>query len=115
MATIVVPGWLVARDAVWQLAAPLALAVRAAGLVSAGCGLALMYRTITLFATVGKGTLAPWDPPRTLVARGIYRHVRNPMISGVLAILLGEALFLRSTLVLGWFLLFWLLNAIYIP
>lgn len=115
MATIVVPSWLVGRDGAWPLAAPLALALRGAGVVLVAGGLGLMYRTIALFATVGRGTLAPWDPPRTLVVRGVYRHVRNPMISGVLAILLGEALLFRSTLQLGWFLGFWLLNAVYIP
>ena len=35
--------------------------------------------------------LVPWDPTRRLVVRGIYRHVRNPMITGVGAVLLDEA------------------------
>ncbi len=50
-----------------------------------------------------------------LVVRGPYRYVRNPMISGVLAILLGEALILGSLPLIYWFPLFFLLNAIYIP
>jgi protein-S-isoprenylcysteine O-methyltransferase Ste14 len=40
---------------------------------------------------IGQGTLAPWDPTGHLVAEGPYAHVRNPMISAVLAALLGEA------------------------
>ncbi|MFL5450235.1 MAG: methyltransferase family protein [Gemmatimonadales bacterium] len=47
---------------------------------------------VRLFASIGRGTLAPWDPTRHLVAVGPYRHVRNPMISGVALMLLGEAL-----------------------
>ena len=43
------------------------------------------------FATAGRGTPAPVDPPKILVARGLYRIVRNPMYVGVLLILLGEA------------------------
>ena len=61
------------------------------GAVLVAAGLVLMYRTIGLFARIGDGTLAPWDPARRLVVQGPYRHVRNPMISGVLAVLLGEA------------------------
>jgi protein-S-isoprenylcysteine O-methyltransferase Ste14 len=54
-------------------------------------GFALWLWTVRLFARIGKGTLAPWDPTRRLVVQGPYAHVRNPMISAVLATLLGEA------------------------
>ena len=74
-----------------------------------------MIKTISLFARIGKGTLAPWSPTRHLVAQGVYRHVRNPMISGVFAILLGEAAFFRSPHLLIWFLVFVAVNSIYIP
>ena len=80
-----------------------------------GLGLLLMYETISLFATVGEGTLAPWDPPRRLVVRGVYRRVRNPMISGVFFILLGEAALFGSIAVLVWFLVFFAFQAIYMP
>ena len=82
----------------------------ASGLLLMLLGLALMAVTIRLFVTVGKGTLAPW-----LVVRGIYRHVRNPMISGVFCILLGEAAAFGSAWLLGWFGVFCLVNLIYIP
>ena len=49
-----------------------------------------MVATIRLFVTVGKGTLAPWNPTQKLVVQGVYRHVRNPMISGVMFILAGR-------------------------
>lgn len=74
-----------------------------------------MTLTISIFATIGEGTLAPWDPPKRLVVRGVYRHVRNPMISGVLFVLLGEAILFGSMPVFVWFGVFALINAIYIP
>jgi protein-S-isoprenylcysteine O-methyltransferase Ste14 len=78
-------------------------------------GLVLMIATIRLFVTVGRGTLAPWDPPQHLVVRGAYRHVRNPMISGVLSVLLGESLLTASLPVFAWFLAFLVVNSVYIP
>jgi protein-S-isoprenylcysteine O-methyltransferase Ste14 len=74
-----------------------------------------MYQTIGLFVRVGEGTLAPWDPTQKLVVRGVYRHVRNPMISGVFCILLGEAILAGSLPLLDWFFFFLLVNLIYIP
>ena len=43
------------------------------------------------FYVSGKGTLAPWSPPRHLVTTGLYRYSRNPMYISVLLILLGWA------------------------
>jgi protein-S-isoprenylcysteine O-methyltransferase Ste14 len=85
------------------------------GLLVVTLGLGLMSTTIRLFGRVGKGTLAPWDPTERLVVRGPYRWVRNPMISGVLFVLLGEALLFRSAGILAWWALFFLANAIYLP
>lgn len=39
----------------------------------------------------------PIDPPKELVARGLYRYVRNPMYVGIVAILIGEALLFMSS------------------
>jgi protein-S-isoprenylcysteine O-methyltransferase Ste14 len=111
MVTLVVPALIVRASGF----APLSLARTVAALVLIGIGLSLMVRAIRLFATVGQGTLAPWDPTQHLVVRDVYRHVRNPMISGVLFILLGEAAFFDSLPLLVWFGLFFLGNAIYFP
>lgn len=51
---------------------------------------------MVLFFNIGRGTIMPWDPTRKLVAVGPYQYMRNPMISGVLAMLAGEALFFGS-------------------
>ena len=85
------------------------------GCASIAVGLALGVWTMGLFARFGRGTAAPWDPPERFVARGPYRHVRNPMISGVILILLGEALLLSSPPILTWCAVFAITNALYIP
>lgn len=59
------------------------------------------------FATEGRGTPAPFDPPKTLVVRGPYHWVRNPMYVSVITVLLGEAMFFRSIALLGYLALFW--------
>jgi protein-S-isoprenylcysteine O-methyltransferase Ste14 len=87
----------------------------AIGTIVIAAGLVLVVVTVWHFATVGKGTLAPWDPPRRLVVRGVYRYMRNPMISGVILIVLGEAIAMRSRDVLSWAAAFFLINVIYIP
>src|SRR3989441_8328809 len=49
------------------------------GLLPLGAGLAGLAWCLRDFAVVGRGTPAPFDPPRELVATGLYRWVRNPM------------------------------------
>lgn len=98
----------------WALAGPAELRLWAA-LLCFGAGLSLMTLTIRRFATEGDGTLAPWDPTERLVVSGVYRHVRNPMISGVVVNLVGEALLFGSGALGVWAGLFFLTNAIYIP
>lgn len=48
------------------------------------------------FATSGRGTPAPIDPPKKLVRRGLYRHSRNPMYVGVLTVIFGWAILFQS-------------------
>ena len=87
----------------------------ALGILLIAAGLFFLAGTIRLFAVRGRGTLAPWHPPQALVVEGPYRYVRNPMISGVLFILLGEAALLASMPLFGWFVFAAALNAVYIP
>lgn len=84
-------------------------------LLAAGVGLALSAWTATLFMKFGRGTPAPWDPPKKLVVRGPYRYVRNPMITGVLLILFAEALLVQSWPIAIWMIVFFIGNAIYFP
>jgi protein-S-isoprenylcysteine O-methyltransferase Ste14 len=78
-------------------------------------GLPMLAWTIGEFGRSGQGTLAPWDPTQKLVVRGPYRHVRNPMISAVMAILFGQALLFNSLCHLAWATFFSLGNMFYIP
>jgi protein-S-isoprenylcysteine O-methyltransferase Ste14 len=114
--TIVVPRWILytfaAVDTRWP-ATGTAWIPRALGVLLVAAGLALVSWCITLFARVGKGTLAPWDPTSKLVAVGPYRYTRNPMITGVGSILTGEALATGSWRLGVWTLIFVALNHIH--
>ena len=67
-----------------------------AGMILGATGAAVALSCILTFALVGKGTPAPFDPPRRLVVRGPYRFVRNPMYVGAGLALAGAAIFYRS-------------------
>jgi protein-S-isoprenylcysteine O-methyltransferase Ste14 len=112
----VIPVWIARRNHV-ALGATDAAAVLAigAGAIVGVIGLWLFAYSLAHFATRGRGTLAPWDPPRELVVSGPYRFVRNPMIFGVCFILAGEALVLRSAPHAWWAFVFTLANLILIP
>src|SRR5262249_45533429 len=81
----------------WGIGGVLSALPVLAGAVLIFAGLRLAYGTMSLFGTKGEGTLAPWDPTRKLVVLGPYRRVRNPMITGVCMILLGEGGLVGST------------------
>jgi len=89
---------------------PLEMVGMAVGL--AGGGLALWC--VLTFAFVGKGTPAPFDPPRRLVATGPYRHVRNPMYIGAAIALAGAAIFYRSVALFGYLGLFLLVTHLFV-
>ncbi len=116
-ATVLIPVWLARRNGLLLAPGqtPLQVTLQAGGLGLLGVGVVLFLASLWRFITEGRGTLAPWDPPRQLVAQGPYRYVRNPMISGVVLILFGEALLLLSWPHLTWALMFFIINAIYIP
>ena len=120
MAGVVIPAtilYLTGLDTLdlWQSLPASRIVLPLVGVVFIALGLVLMVATIRLFMTVGKGTLAPWNPTQKLVVQGVYRHVRNPMISGVMFIVLGEVLLAASLPLLIWFAVFVGANMVYIP
>ncbi len=78
-------------------------------------GSIVIYKTVALFTSYGNGTPAPYDPPKKIVVSGLYRYVRNPMVIGVFFVLMGETVFFKSYLILGWGLFFMMANLIYVP
>jgi protein-S-isoprenylcysteine O-methyltransferase Ste14 len=115
--TVLVPVWIARRNGI-DLTRPesmAALLLQLLGAALLAVGLILFVSSLRRFAGEGQGTLAPWDPPRVLVVHGPYRWVRNPMISGVIFVLFGEALLLRSLPHAQWAAACLAINMIYIP
>jgi protein-S-isoprenylcysteine O-methyltransferase Ste14 len=116
LVVVVVPYWLLggaAGDQEWGGRTVLVSLTRFAGALLLTAGFALFAWCVALFARVGQGTLAPWDPTRNLVASGPYRFVRNPMISGVALMLIGQTLLFRSWALALWACLFIVVNHLY--
>lgn len=104
---VIVPLWIEKNRAI-HVGAHLFL-----GLILILSGLIVMGYTISSFIRIGKGTLAPWSPTKNFVITGLYRYMRNPMILGVLTVLVGEALSIRSKNILIWAGAFFIINTIY--
>jgi protein-S-isoprenylcysteine O-methyltransferase Ste14 len=116
-AAVVVPAViLIAGDGPnvgWGLDGVLAAVPVLVGAAFVAAGLSMWAWTVRLFARIGKGTLAPWDPTRHLVVEGPYRVVRNPMITAVLGVLLGEAILVGSVGIGIWCAVFVAINWAY--
>jgi protein-S-isoprenylcysteine O-methyltransferase Ste14 len=62
---------------------------RAVGIVLMIVGGLVVLSCVGWFVVAGRGTPAPFDPPRSFVPGGPYRWVRNPMYLGALVVLIG--------------------------
>jgi protein-S-isoprenylcysteine O-methyltransferase Ste14 len=117
MVVVIVPAWLrsifPASHSSWDNSSAIVWLAQFAGGALMIAGFGLFSWCVSLFARVGQGTLAPWDPTRSMVAVGPYGLVRNPMISGVALMLTGEALFWGSWATAIWACTFVLINHIY--
>jgi protein-S-isoprenylcysteine O-methyltransferase Ste14 len=100
--TVLVPGTVIIYVPFWLLTSQggtLHLEVDSPWMLGAVpflLGVALYLWCAWHFTFTGRGTPAPIDPPKHLVARGPYRVVRNPIYVGVVTALLGEALLFHS-------------------
>jgi protein-S-isoprenylcysteine O-methyltransferase Ste14 len=117
MVAVLVPYWIAERYGVtFDIGRSVGFVLlQVVGLALVSFGLVLFVTSLRRFAADGKGTLAPWDPPSVFVVRGPYQFVRNPMISGVIMLLFGEALVLLSPPHCIWAVGFLVLNLLYIP
>jgi protein-S-isoprenylcysteine O-methyltransferase Ste14 len=115
--TVLVPLWIARGNGIVPGlgGSALAIGLQFAGAVLLAIGVALFASSLRRFAVDGKGTLAPWDPPRALVTSGPYGYVRNPMISGVVITLYAESMMLLSQDQFVWATLFLGINSIFIP
>ena len=52
------------------------------------------------FTFIGKGTPAPFDPPKELVVKGPYQYVRNPMYVFLVLALTGEAILFETAILI---------------
>ena len=114
----VIPLWLIRTvladyDTHWPAGAPWVWAAQLFGAAVGLVGLALFVWCVSLFARRGQGTIMPWDPTQRLVVAGPYRHVRNPMISGVLFMVAGLALLRGSALTGALAAFFFVVNHVY--
>jgi len=92
------PWYIAGSPPVWR--ADGRIAIRALAAVVALLGTAVLLWTATDFVRRGRGTPAPYDPPRLLVTSGLYRFTRNPMYVGVISMIVGQALWFGSGAVL---------------
>lgn len=102
---VLVPRWILAASGNPPALTGLPLVF---GVLVIAVGFALALWCWGVFGFHGRGTPAPFDPPRQLVASGPYRYVRNPMyIAGILMVL-GEAIIFASMSLLVYAAAFWL-------
>jgi protein-S-isoprenylcysteine O-methyltransferase Ste14 len=117
MVLVVVPIWLhnafSGISSLWGTNSFIVWLTLIAGASAMLAGLILFVWCVDLFVRVGKGTLAPWDPTRNLVAAGPYRYVRNPMIGAVGLMLFGQAVLWRSAAIGMWLIIFLVINHLY--
>jgi protein-S-isoprenylcysteine O-methyltransferase Ste14 len=89
-------------------------APQVAGMIMITIGTATALWCVFTFVFIGKGTPAPFDPPRKLVLRGPYRFVRNPMYIGAGMALAGAALFHQSLSIFIYTWLFFLATHVFV-
>src|SRR6478672_4548056 len=89
-------------------------APQVAGMLTVTIGTAIALWCMFTFVFIGKGTPAPFDPPRNLVIRGPYRFVRNPMYIGAGLTLAGAALYYQSLSIFIYACLFFLITHLFV-
>jgi protein-S-isoprenylcysteine O-methyltransferase Ste14 len=89
-------------------------APQVAGMIVVAIGTVIALWCVFTFVFIGKGTPAPFDPPRKLVVRGPYRFVRNPMYIGAGMTIAGAAVYYQSLSILSYTCLFFLITHLFV-
>jgi protein-S-isoprenylcysteine O-methyltransferase Ste14 len=117
--TIIAPGsalvlfpYLLLRSGLPRLPVELGPA-RFIGLIPVTAGV-LIYLWCLWDFMRARGTPAPIDPPKELVAKGLYRYMRNPMYVGILSAILGEAILFETGLLVLYALLIFLMVYVFV-
>jgi protein-S-isoprenylcysteine O-methyltransferase Ste14 len=107
-----VPWW-ISR---WRMQAPFLgfTPFRVIGALLVVNGIPVLFESFGRFALQGIGTPAPIFPTQHLVVKGFYRYVRNPMYVAVVSVILGQALLLGNTRVLGYAIFVWLVMHLFV-
>jgi len=100
-ALVLVPRWILGSE--HQVASG---SLRVLAVLLLALGFALMVWCWSEFARRGRGTPAPFDPPRQLVIAGPYRYVRNPMYVAGMLVILGQAALYGSMALVGYAVVF---------
>lgn len=111
-ALVVVPVVLV-----WLAADFLAFSIydfKFAGLIVGAVGTIFLLNMFVYFALAGRGTPAPFDPPKRLVTNGLFRYVRNPGYIGGVLVMVGEGVFLESGIVFIYAAFMWIMFHAYV-
>lgn len=107
---VAMPYWVLAGS----VTTPASGAMQATGVAVALAGVVLAGWCIAAFVFVGKGTQAPFDPPRNLVVRGPYTIVRNPMYEGGVLVIAGTAIYFASFWLMAYALAFLALTHVFV-
>ena len=88
--------------------------LKIAGLILVGSGVFIFLVNTFAFKHFGRGTPVPIEPPKELVAEGLYKYVRNPMYLGYFGIVFGEFFIFGHLSLLIYAILFVILTHLYV-
>lgn len=86
---IVLPFLVVFINQYFHLPVYQSFSIKLIGILFILFGVSIFFYCARLFKSVGKGTPVPVEPPKKMVVKGIYKHIRNPIYIGYILIFFG--------------------------
>lgn len=109
---VLIPFWIISAAGGSESLPPASW--RWIGVLPIAAGACIYFWCAFDFAVTGLGTPAPLDMPRSLVIRGLYRFVRNPMYVGVACLIVGQAILFASARVAVYVAFLWVLFHLFV-